>query len=168
VDKDPVKDSGPEKIKGNPRYCFFLISAALVFVFISYRWFFPWLSDYTKRSLCEEVFGINGTIVLFSAIFIVPGLLVLLVTLWMSYYSYRVIKAKQDPPPNAFVCRDTVPTWNRWNKIRAYIALGLPVIGIGLVIMGAVLFAQMKRDVIDPALVEKEKKCVQSNSTRPK
>lgn len=157
----------PTTIKGNPRRCAFLIAIAVVVVLASEKWFFPWLHEFAGHAHCEQIFGFNGIDVLFAALFIGLTFSFLAITVWFAFTSLKILKSGQMPPPGSWVCRDTVPKTGRTVIWRAYLGLTFPAIGIALLIWGIVTFADLKRDLLEPARERMSKTCATSDSGLP-
>lgn len=99
----------PAIIPGNRRRCVLLFILAAGTGLAALQWFFPWLEGFAARAHCTEIAGYNGSIVLFAAVFVSSTGSVFLFTLWLAYFSGKVLRSVQAPPPGAWVCRDTVP-----------------------------------------------------------
>ena len=154
----------PSTIKGNPRRCVFLFTGAVGLVLASERWFFPWLREFSARAHCEEIFGYNGSVVLFAALFIGLTFSALVITVWLAFMSLKILKSGQMPHPDARVCRDTVPKTGRSVRYRAYIGLFLPVAGVALLGWGILTFADLKKNLLDPANEKMGKSCVMKDN----
>jgi hypothetical protein len=147
-------------IKGNPRRCAFLFAIAVGFVLVSEKWFFPWLSEFSGRAHCEEIFGFNGADVLFAWLFIGLTSIFLAITIWFAFTSLKILKSGQMPPPGSLVCRDTVPKSGRFVIWRAYFSLTFPVIGIVFLVWGILTFVDLKKNLLEPGRERMNKTCV--------
>ena len=157
----------PSIIKGNPRSCVFLFAGAVGLVLASERWFFPWLRDFSAHAHCEEIFGFNGSVVLFAALFIGVTFSALVIAAWLAFTSLKILKSGQMPPPGAFVCRDTVPKTGRFVRCRAYIGLSLPFAGVAFLGWGILTFSDLKENLLDPAIERTKKTCMEKDNRLP-
>lgn len=96
----------PPVVKGSWKRCAFLIALLGGLMFLLDRWFFPWLGEISARANCIELAGINGSVVLFAALFVGLPFSVFLFTVWLGFYSRKILRAGQLPLPDAWVCRD--------------------------------------------------------------
>lgn len=81
----------PALIPGNRRRCGVLFVVAVLFGLAALQWFFPWLEGFSARAHCSEIAGYNGSIVLFAAVFIGSTTSVFLFTLWLAYFSMKIL-----------------------------------------------------------------------------
>lgn len=146
-------------VKGKPYLCISLVVGLIVSIWVLEKWFLPWLGDFSSRAYCEEVLGLNGSIVLFAGMFIGSAFLFFLFTCWLSWGEYKKAKSGQTPAPGALVCRDTVVQPYTIGKMRRYMLYLVPLLGVGMVILGAKLFLDFKAEVIDPGLKTHEQQC---------
>jgi hypothetical protein len=150
----------PTVIKGDWKRCMFLIALAGSPALAMHYWFFPWLREFSVRAHCVQVAGINGSVVLFATLFIGLTFVVFAFTIWLAFYSRKILRAGQMPPPGTWVCRDTVPEMGRKVKARAYFGLVTPLFGCACLCWGVVMFFEFKRDLIDPSLEKLRRSCV--------
>ena len=146
-------------IKANRKRCVILIALGVGLGIAIYVWLLPWLHDFSARSICVEVAGINGIVLLSAATFIGLPLCVFVVTLWVACYARRMLKSGQFPPPGAWVCRDTVPVTGKKVKIRAYFGLLMPLFGLAILGWGIFTFHDFKHRVLDPGLEKAKAAC---------
>ncbi|MGW8229171.1 MAG: hypothetical protein ACWGOW_09735 [Gammaproteobacteria bacterium] len=157
----------PGIIKGNPRRCMVLVAIAVAFALASEKWFFPWLSEFSTRAHCEEIFGFNGADVLFASLFIGLPCGFLVITIWLAFISLKILKSGQMPPPGSWVCRDTVPKSGRSVIWRAYVGLTFPAIGMALLVWGILSFVDLKTNLLDPGRERLSKTCVMKDNDLP-
>lgn len=150
----------PSVVKGNWKRCAFLFALLGALMLLLDRWFFPWLGEFSARANCTEIAGINGSVVLFAALFVGLPFSAFAFTVWLGFYSRKILRAGQLPLPDAWVCRDTVPQTGSKVRTRAYLGLATPLFGIAFLSWGVVTFQDFKQNVIDPGLEKHRKSCV--------
>jgi hypothetical protein len=155
-----MEDSKPPRlIKGNPRRCIFLVAIAVGLVLVSEKWLFPWLREFSQHAHCEEIFGFNGSDVLFASLFIGLPFGLLAITVWLALASLNILKSGQMPPPGSWVCRDTVPKSGRSVIWRAYLGLTFPAIGIAFLAWGILTFVDLEKNLLEPGRERMRKTC---------
>ena len=157
----------PQIIKGNPRSCVALLAIAVALVLASEKWFFPWLREFTGRAHCEEILGFNGADVLFASLFIGLPLVVLVITVWLAFSSLKILRSGQMPPPDSWVCRDTIPKSGRSVIWRARLGLTFPTIGIAFLVWGILGFVDLKKNLLEPGRERMSKSCVMTEKDLP-
>lgn len=159
-----IESQHPAIIPGDRRRCILLFALATGAGLAALQWFFPWLDDFSARAHCTEIAGYNGSIVLFSAVFVGITASVFLLTLWLAYISGKVLQSGQAPPPGARVCRDTVPVTGRRARVRAGFGLAMPLMGLALLGWGIQSFRDIRDELILPNLEKLQASCVETGT----